>query len=301
MTDQQGWGQPQQPYRRPPWQQPAQQPSEAPPRQQQPPWEQGQQPYGGPQHYPGQPQQPGSGYGTATPPPGYQQPPPGYGYQPPQQGYPSGPPPGHRPPRKRHRVRNVLLGVAGAIVLIIVIASVASSGNGVQKTGSPPAANAATTAPSRPSPSQPENNTTGPVGTTFTVTDTNQNGATVKYSVTLDKVIQHAHADNSFDTAPAGDHLAAAEFTIKGLVGDDQDDANNDASAVGNDNQTYQTGMEGVDAGTNFTSGVFNTSPGSASIGWVSFEVKDGVTVSSIQWSPDSNMGGDSATWTVSG
>ena len=38
MTDQQGWGPPQQP-----------------------PWEQSQQPYGGPQHSPGQPQQPGSG------------------------------------------------------------------------------------------------------------------------------------------------------------------------------------------------------------------------------------------------
>lgn len=107
MTDQQGW---------------------APP--QQPPREQGQQPYGVPQQ-PSQ-QQPGN-YGGAPapsgypPPPGYQQPPPGDSY-PPQQGYPSGP--DHQaptPPRKRHRVRNTTLGVVGAIVLIIIIATVANA------------------------------------------------------------------------------------------------------------------------------------------------------------------------------
>jgi hypothetical protein len=145
MSDQQGWGPPQQPHRRPPWQQPAQQPSEAPPRQQQPRWDQSRQPYGGPQPYLGQPQQPGSGYGTATPPPGYQQSPPGYGYPRPQQGYPSGPHRGHRPPRKRYRVRNTILGLVGGLVLISVIASVASSHNGVTKAPAPHAS--ATTAP----------------------------------------------------------------------------------------------------------------------------------------------------------
>jgi hypothetical protein len=280
-----------------------------------------QQPSWQPQPYPAQPQQPGSDYEWAAPAPpsgyqqpppgyayqpppnyGYQQPPPGYGYQqPPQQGYPSGP--GRQGPRstKGHRVRNVLLGVAGGIVLIVVIAAVASSSqDGVNKSSTPPAANAATTAPSSPKPS--DNSTTGPIGTTFVVTDTTENGATVKYSVTLDKVIQHAQPDNSFDTAPAGDHLTAAEFTIKGLVGDDQDDANNNASAVGNDNQTYQPGFESLAAGTNFNGGAFNTSPGSVSIGWVAFEVKDGVRISSIQWNPDSGMSGNApGTWTVGG
>jgi hypothetical protein len=279
MTDQPGWGTPQQP-----------------------PWGQSPQPYGGPQPYPGQPQQPGSGYATGPLPPGYQQPPPGYGYPPPQQGYRSGPPAGPQPtgPKKRHRVRNTILGVLGGLVLLIVIASVASSHDGVSKSGSPPAANAATSAPSSRSTGQASNPTTGPVGTTFTATDTNDSGATVKYSVTLDKVIQHAQPNNSFDSAPAGDHLLAAEFTIKGLVGDDQDDANNDASAVGNNSQTYQSGFESLAEGTNFNNGQFNTSPGSVSVGWVSFEIKNGVKVSSIQWNLDSGMTGTApATWTV--
>jgi Host cell surface-exposed lipoprotein len=124
MTDQQGWGPPQQH-----------------------PSGQIQQPYGGPQQYSGQPQQPGTSY---------QQPPSGYGYPPPpQQGYPAGS--GHQAPRpkKGHRVRNVLLGIVSGLVLIIIIASVASSGNGVQKTGSPPAANTATSAPSSPAATTP--------------------------------------------------------------------------------------------------------------------------------------------------
>lgn len=252
---------------------------------QQPTWDQTQQqPFGVPQQYPGQ-----------------QQPPPGYSYPPPpQQGYPSlGP--GSREPKKRHTVRNVLLGVVGGIVLIIIIGAVASSqNNGVTKSSTSPAAHTSTKHSSSGSQQPADNSTTGPVGSTFTVTDTNQNGATVKYSVTLDKVIQHAAPDNSFDTAPAGDHLAAAEFTIKGLVGDDQDDANNNASVTGTNSQTYNSGIEGVAAGTNFSNGQYNTSPRSVSIGWVSFEVKDGVHVASVQWGPDSGMSDETpATWTV--
>jgi hypothetical protein len=256
MTDQQGWGPPQQPT-----------------------WDQTQQqPYGVPQQH--QHQQP-----------------PGFGYPPPQQGYPmSGP--GRRGPKKRHTVRNVILGVVGAIVLIIIIGAVASSHNGVTK--APPAAKAATKHSSTGSQQPAGNSTTGPVGTTFVVTDTNESGATVKYSVTLDKLKQHAAPDNQFDTPPAGDHLAGAEFTIKGISGTDSDDANNDAAATGTDQQTYQTGAEGLAAGTNFNSGQFSTSAGSVSIGWVSFEVKNGVHVATVQWNPDSDMSGEApATWTV--
>ena len=85
-------------------------------------------------------------------------------------------------------------------------------------------------------------------------------------------------------------------------MGDDQDDANNNASATGNDQQTYQPGFEGLAAGTNFNGGQFNTSPGSDSIGWVTFEVKDGVHVASVQWSPGSGLADTApATWTVGG
>lgn len=151
MTDQQGWGPPQQPYRRPPWQQP----SEAPPGQQQPPWDQGQQPYGGPQHYPGQPQQPGSSYGTATPtsPAGYQQPPPGNGYQPPQQGHPAGHRARQPTPRRRKSNKIILMSFGGILLSLVLIAVVGTAlGAGKPKKTAdtkphPAVTSAATTAP----------------------------------------------------------------------------------------------------------------------------------------------------------
>lgn len=103
---------------------------------------------------------------------------------------------------------------------------------------------------------------------------------------------------NSFETAPSGDHLVGVEFQIKRVSGSEQDDANNDAVVTGNDQQTYQSGFEGLAAGTNFSSGNFNTSPGSSSIGWVSFEVKDGVTIQPVQWTAGSGFGSP-VTWTV--
>jgi len=164
-----------------------------------------------------------------------------------------------------------------------------------------PAAAAATTTPAgSSSQSQSSQDLSGPVGTTYTVTETNNSGNTVSYQVTLDQFIQNAQPDNSFDTAPSGDHLAAAKFTIQGVTGADSDDSNNDATAIGNDQQTYSPGFEGIAASTNFDHGAFNTSPGSNSVGWVTLEVKNGVTVTGVQWSPSSGMsGGSPATWTI--
>jgi hypothetical protein len=108
-----------------------------------------QQPYGPPQ------QQPGGQY--------QQGPPPGYGQQPqwPQPGgqYQQGPPPGYGAPlgygppqalpRKPHRVRNTILAIAGAIVLIIIVASVASAGKDNTAAGSSPRSVATSRAPSQ--------------------------------------------------------------------------------------------------------------------------------------------------------
>ena len=68
------------------------------------------------------------------PPPGgpKQPPPPGgpYYLPPPGQYPPPGGPYYGRPPKKRHRVRNSILGSLAAIVLIIIIVSVANGGGG---------------------------------------------------------------------------------------------------------------------------------------------------------------------------
>src|SRR5580698_5223244 len=153
-------GYPQDPQ--PPWQPPQQQPGG--PQQFQYPWQQQPPPTGGPQQF----QQ------------GWQ--------QQPQRGYPGGAP---RPSRKRSKGLRIgcfsVLGLFALFIIIGVIASVASSGNGVKKdssSGSSDVAASQSPAASSQTPAPPGNNLSGPVGTTFTVTETNDSDATVKYSVT---------------------------------------------------------------------------------------------------------------------
>ena len=156
-------------------------------------------------------------------------------------------------------------------------------------------------APSSPSPAS----SSGPIGTsTFQITDPNAGPSgdqTAVYTVTALKILDPAAPDNSFDSAPSGHHLVGVEFQIKGISENEQDDADSDAAVTGNDQQTYQAGFEGLAAGTNFNSGDFNTSPGTSTVGWVSFEVKDGVTVTAVQWTPNGGINGGPATWTVTG
>jgi hypothetical protein len=140
------------------------------------------------------------------------------------------------------------------------------------------------------------NPTTGPVGTTFTVNDSENNAV---YRVTVLDVLQNAAPDNSFDAAKSGDHLVGVELKITGVSGSDTDDANNNTAVAGSNDQTYNSNIGGIAAGTNFNSGQYNVSAGESTIGWVNFQVPNGVTVASVVWTPDSGMGGSPAHWTV--
>jgi hypothetical protein len=170
----------------------------------------------------------------------------------------------------------------------------------IPKTPAPSATTPSVATVPTPTPTPTTNDLTGPVGTIYTDTTTNNSGATVKYMVKLTHFHQHAAPDNSFDGAPAGKHLAAAEFLITGLKGHESDDANSDATAQGNNSQTYQASFDGLAAGTNFNSGQFSVSPAQIQIGWVSFEVPDGVKIASVEWDGSGGFGSNPpATWTV--
>ena len=114
MTDQQGWGPPQQP-----------------------PWEQSQQPYSGPRHSPGQPQQAGNGHGTATSPPGYQ------------------PPPQPAPVRQAKKQRGRGAKIVGVTVysLVVLLIGILIGNASASKSGTPAAASTpATSATTSPAP-----------------------------------------------------------------------------------------------------------------------------------------------------
>jgi hypothetical protein len=138
---------------------------------------------------------------------------------------------------------------------------------------------------------------TGPLGTTFTVTIQNDSGQNVSYDVTATRVDQHAPLGAYETLSNPAVHLAAVRFTIKGVAGQESDDANSDAVAIGTDTTEYQSTFTGTADGGNFSSGEFEVSPGQSVSGWVTFEVPAGQTVKSVQWQPGFNNG--AATWTV--
>jgi hypothetical protein len=173
---------------------------------------------------------------------------------------------------------------AGASVI-----AVAACGPTVSKTAalpstftpSPVASAPATSAPAAPATSA-EPVTTGPLGTTFTVTEDGASGAT-SYTVTAVKVDQHAALTSYESLQTAGDHMAAVRFTVKGVTGQDSDDANNNASITGADTTEYPASFLNVTDGPNFNGGTFRVSPGQTVSGWVAFEVPAGASGFSSQ------------------
>lgn len=221
------------------------------------------------------------------------------------------------PRKKHHWVRWTLAGF-GALILLIVVIGVAS-GSGTKVTPAAPAAS--TSAPAAaaaaqaidpngeqctaldgsgycpgdsasPSPSA----TTGAIGTTFTVTTTDDSGNAASYDVTLDAVRQNVYPGAYETPDNAGDHFAAAEFTITGDTGNTSDDSNSDASALGADGTQFSFSAS-VSTLPDFNSGLFNVSAGITVKGWVAFELPPGATIASVQWAP--SLDGPAATWTV--
>ncbi len=191
--------------------------------------------------------------------------------------------------------------IAGAAALAATL-SLGACGSYSSHAVSSPSASSSKPAPSRtaaPKPAAPS--TTGPVGTTFEMTgqaQPNGGGGTTTWRVTVLKVVPNATPDNSFDAAPAGSYLVGAEIQFTGVTGTSGDDANNDLVVQGSDHQVYQPAFDGLAYGTNFDSGDWTVAPGQTQVGWVAFEVKNGVTPASIQFTIGAGLSG-TVTWTV--
>ncbi|HXL95117.1 MAG TPA: hypothetical protein VN969_39825 [Streptosporangiaceae bacterium] len=174
----------------------------------------------------------------------------------------------------------VMLGIAGC--------------GSIVKTSTPTHAAAATTASSTAAPS-PANNLTGPVGTSYAVTDQSDD----QISVALTRVIDPAQGADQFDTVQGGDRFVGAVFTIKGINGTFSDDANNDATLIGSNGQTYTADFDSIAGYTNFNDGEYSVSTGEISAGAVTFQVPVGVTVSKIEWSANGGLGGAPGEWLI--
>jgi hypothetical protein len=192
--------------------------------------------------------------------------------------------------------------VIGALALgVVALAGCATAP--VIKTASTPSGTSYTAPPfsaSAPATDAPTSQTvdnTGPLGTSFEVTTQDNNGANVTYDVTATKVDQHAPLGAYESLTNGSDHLAAVRFTIKGVSGQESDDANTDAVTIGTDTTEYSFSSVSTADGGNFSYGEFKVSPGQVVSGWVTFELPAGQQVTSVQWQPGFNSG--AATWTV--
>lgn len=148
--------------------------------------------------------------------------------------------------------------------------------------------------PPKPTP-KPKPKPKPPTSNAFTFKDDNGNPYTVAQVGYWDP----AQPANQFDAASAGTRLVAIEFRITDTgTQATSDDANNDASVVGSNNQTYSPAFNDVAECTNFNSGEYQLDPGQSTTGCVVFQLPDGVRLSKAEWSPNGGFGGSFGTWT---
>jgi len=126
---------------------------------------------------------------------------------------------------------------------------------------------------------------------------TDDNG--VPYSVAVVGGWDPAQPSDEMDEPTAGDRFVAVQFRVTdtSLKHPVSDDANNDATIVGSNNETYNSSLDTVSECTNFNYGQFNLNPGESTTGCVVFDLSQAVRVSEVKWEAGFGMGG-MGTWT---
>jgi hypothetical protein len=228
-----------------------------------------------PSFTPGYPTQPSRGQ-YPPPQPAWQEP-----YQPPQYA--------PQPPRQRrpHTARNVIGGIAGLGVAIIVIAVAANSGHSVQTAGSTAGTGAQGSSTQK----------TAGIGSAITLAG---NSSGEQMSVTVTKVISDAQPGDEFTSAPAGDRLYAVQFRLTDTGSAAYSDApSNGAAVTDSTGQSYQSAIADTAAGCTSFPGSENIAPGSSGLGCIVFEVPTSAKITQVQFTLDSGMGPDTGQWDV--
>lgn len=119
--------------------------------------------------------------------------------------------------------------------------------------------------------------------------------------VTLVAVTDPASGADQFTTPSAGARFVGVEFKIDNTGSSTlSDDANNDTTAIGSNDQSYSASFESISGCTNFNHGEFTLPSGQASTGCVTFEVPVAVKVAKVQFGLNSGLGGTAGQWLAS-
>lgn len=120
-------------------------------------------------------------------------------------------------------------------------------------------------------------------GSTLTVQDFSGNTLAVKGNGLIDPAIA---TDPAVDGAQAGTRLVALVLTLTNQgPGTITSDANNDATLVGSDGQDYTAQFSEINECTNFNHGDYTLLNGDSQRGCVVFQLPNGVSVQSAQFS----------------
>lgn len=119
--------------------------------------------------------------------------------------------------------------------------------------------------------------------------------------VTLVAVTDPATEADQFTTPSAGSRFVGVEFKIDNTGKSTlSDDADNDATAIGSNDQTYSPSFESISGCTSFNHGDFTLPPAQAAVGCITFQVPVAVKVAKVQFGLNSGLGGTTGQWVAS-
>lgn len=163
----------------------------------------------------------------------------------------------------------------------------------------------ASTTPAQSAPAEPaqsETATSGPVGTTFTITDTDADGTVRAYKIRLDKVVEPAKPDPEYvqygEPVEAGHHVVGMLFYIEGVKGKIYADPEMGLTATGSNGEVYQYSTMDLAGRTGYES--TDLMAGEHRSGWTAFEVPDGTRLVSVRYEPmTASLDDATVTWQI--
>lgn len=184
---------------------------------------------------------------------------------------------------QRHKIASTFIGL---VVLIIIISS--SSHGGVTTTASTVANTPVATPVAAPA------KQTAKVGSTINI------GGDKGVAVNLTQIIDPAQGASQYTSADAGKRFVGVKLQItNNSTISFKDDANNDVTLIGSDNQSYTADYNTISGCTNFSDGMFTLAAAASTTGCVTFQIPNGVTSAKVQFAPNSGFSGDTGEWTA--
>ena len=178
-----------------------------------------------------------------------------------------------------------------ARLAVAAVGIITLAGCGGNTSSSSPSIAPTTATPTQTPTSPPTPLNTGPIHTKFIAHSFTGNGT---YYITLGKVSRNC-TGSGCNTA-GGKYFVGAKFTITGINGTSEDNANHATEMIGTNDQIYPA-LDTADVAGNFNGGWFNVQAGETVKGWVAFRLPSGVKPAAVKWEIAAGVVDKFATW----